>query len=106
MKIDGSKVLHFFSLFVVSGSRFLKNYNAHKNFPMVPQEVACVKGVIGEGEGKVGKQEKIRGIFSRLPLSLPPPFVITPATKATQEESGLIYPLTPCSSFIFSITRL
>ena len=54
--------------------------------------VACVAGVIGEGEGERGRREKMRGIgspiplvFSRLPRS-PSPSPITPATQATWDE--------------------
>ena len=38
---------------------------------MVPQEVACVTGVIGEEEGKEGRREKLWGKFFSPPPPLP-----------------------------------
>ena len=76
MKIDGNKVLNvllFFSDLLVDHD-FLKMTMLikKKKIAMVPQEVACVTGVIGEGQGKEGRREKMWGKFFS---PLPPPLL-------------------------------
>ena len=54
--------------------------------------LACVAGVIGEGEGERGSREKIPLNFCRLPRS-PSPSSITPATQAFQVSLHLLHRL-------------
>ena len=67
------------------GQRLIQ-FQLINSLPFVTAMVACVAGVIGEGEGERGRREKMRGIFSRLPRS-PSPSPITPATQATAMEN-------------------
>ena len=67
-------------------SRSLLGGRAHQiTHANVDIELACVAGVIGEGEGEPRKNEKSPSFF----LGSPSPSPITPATQANIELNGV-----------------